>query len=187
MQTKRIILAVSGASGMRYAMDLAQTLAPIADAKTHLIISDAARTVMLHEGIDSEELISLADTTHSQNDIAAPPASGSWIHHGMVVCPCSMATLAAIANGLGTNLMHRTADTCLKEGRKLILVPRETPLNTIHLENMLKANRAGAIILPACPGFYHKPETISDLTSHLAGKILDQLDIPHNLFKRWGE
>jgi 4-hydroxy-3-polyprenylbenzoate decarboxylase len=142
---------------------------------------------MQHEDINPESLLSLAHTDHDPNNIAAPPASGSWQHDGMIVCPCSMASLAAIANGLGTNLMHRAADTCLKEGRRLIIVPRETPLNAIHMENMLKANRAGATILPACPGFYHQPSTIPDLTRHLAGKILDQLEIPHTLYKRWGE
>ncbi|MEF2146095.1 MAG: UbiX family flavin prenyltransferase [Desulfovibrionaceae bacterium] len=185
---KRIILAVTGASGSAYATALAGELGGRDDIELHLIISDAAREVMKREtGNSTVDLTGPACAAHKVSDIGAPPASGSWIHHGMIVCPCSMASLAAIANGMGNNLIHRAADVTLKENRPLILVPRETPLNEIHLRNMLQAKRAGATILPACPGFYHNPLSIADLVDHLAGRILDQLGISHQLSSRWGE
>ncbi len=187
MPKKRILLAVTGASGVQYALELSRTLAADSDIELHLIVSDAARKVMHLEEVDEAGITGSADFEHAVNDIAAPPASGSWRHDGMIVCPCSMASLAAIASGLGNNLIHRAADVALKESRPLILTVRETPLNEIHLNNMLTAKRAGAVILPASPGFYHKPETVKDLTRQIAGKILDQLNIPHNLFRRWGE
>ncbi len=184
---RRVVLAVTGASGLLYAGVLARELGGRPDVELHVILSRAAREVMAHEsGLAEDELRGLAAAFHEETDIAAPPASGSWRHAGLVVCPCSMASLAAIANGLGQNLIHRAADVALKEGMKLVLVPRETPLSAIHLRNMLAAREAGAVILPACPGFYHAPRGLDDLAAHLAGKILDQLDIPHRLFERWG-
>ena len=119
------------------------------------------------------------------DNLAAKPASGSNKQAGMIVVPCSMGTLGAIATGAGTNLVHRAADVCLKEGRKLVLVPRETPYNAIHLENMLRLARAGARILPASPGFYHKPATIEELVDHLVFRILDQFDVPHSRKTQW--
>ena len=119
------------------------------------------------------------------DNLAAKPASGSNKQAGMIIVPCSMGTLGAIASGAGTNLIHRAADVCLKENRKLILVPRETPFNQIHLENMLRLARAGAGILPASPGFYHKPATIEELVDHLVFRILDQFDIPHSRKTQW--
>jgi len=119
------------------------------------------------------------------DNLAAKPASGSNKQSGMIIVPCSMGTLGAIATGAGTNLIHRAADVCLKEGRKLVLVPRETPYNAIHLENMLRLARAGARILPASPGFYHKPNTIEELVDHLVFRILDQFDIPHSRKTQW--
>jgi len=188
MTTRRIILAVTGASGSQYAYALARALSGRQDIELHLIVSEAAKKVMaLEADFSPADLESLAHTSHAEKDIAAGPASGSWRHAGMIVCPCSMASLAAIAQGLGTNLIHRAADVTLKEGRRLILVTRETPLNTIHLKNMLAAKQAGADIMPASPGFYHKPGSIEELVNHLAGRVLDQLDIGHELFKRWGE
>ena len=188
MSTKRIVLAVSGASGMPYAASLAKALKHRDDVELHVIISLAARKVLrLEADLTPEALTHGAFAAYSQEDIAAPPASGSWQHDGMIICPCSMATLSAVATGFGHTLIHRAADVTLKERGKLILVPREAPLSVIHLENMLTATRAGAVIVPASPGFYHRPATIEDLADHLAGKILDQLDIPHDLFKRWGD
>lgn len=188
MTTKRILLAVTGASGPQYAMALARALSGRPDIELHLILSEAAKKVMaLEADFGPEDLLTLAHASYSEKDIAAGPASGSWRHAGMIVCPCSMASLGAIAHGLGTNLIHRAADVTLKEGRKLVLVTRETPLNLIHIKNMLAAKEAGADIVPASPGFYHKPKTIDDLVNHLAGRILDQLGIDNALFKRWGE
>ena len=190
--TKRIILAVTGASGPQYALAVARALGGRADVELHLILSEAAKKVIaLEADFRPEDLMALAHTSYSEKDIAAGPASGSWRHAGMIVCPCSMASLGAIAHGLGTNLIHRAADVALKEGRKLVLVTRETPLNLIHIKNMLAAKEAGADIVPASPGFYHKPKTIDDLVNHLAGRILDQfsdqLGIDNTLFTRWGE
>jgi len=188
MTIRRILLAVTGASGPQYAMALARALSGRQDYELHLILSEAARKVIaLEADFAPDELLALAHTAYSEKDIAAGPASGSWRHAGMIVCPCSMASLAAIAQGLGTNLIHRAADVTLKEGKRLVLVTRETPLNLIHIKNMLAAKEAGASIVPASPGFYHKPKTIEDLVNHLAGRVLDQLDIEHNLFTRWGE
>lgn len=189
---KRIILAVTGASGPQYALALARALSGREDIELHLIVSEAAKKVIaLEADFRPEELEALAQASYSEKDIAAGPASGSWQHAGMIVCPCSMASLAAIAHGLGTNLIHRAADVTLKEGRKLILVTRETPLSLIHIKNMLAAKEAGADIMPASPGFYHKPRTIDDLVNHLAGRIIDQfgdqLGIDNAMFKRWGE
>ncbi|QJB54949.1 UbiX family flavin prenyltransferase [Pseudodesulfovibrio sp. zrk46] len=188
MDKKRIILAVSGASGSLYAVSLVKALGHRDDVELHVIISDAATKVLAMEtDIPLDALMDGAYAVHAPDNIAAPPASGSWQHSGMIICPCSMATLSAVATGFGHNLIHRSADVALKERKPLIIVPREAPLNSIHIQNMLTANQAGAVILPASPGFYHRPKTIEDLADHLAGKVLDQLDIPHNLFKRWGE
>jgi 4-hydroxy-3-polyprenylbenzoate decarboxylase len=187
MEAKRIILAVSGASGSLYAASLIRGLVDRDDVDLHVIISDAAKKVLALETDLEPDDLTRGATVHAADDISAPPASGSWRHHGMIVCPCSMATLSAVATGFGHTLIHRAADVTLKERGKLILVPRETPFSAIHLQNMLTATRAGAVILPACPGFYHRPATIADLTDQVAGKVLDQLDIPHSLFRRWGE
>jgi 4-hydroxy-3-polyprenylbenzoate decarboxylase len=126
-------------------------------------------------------------TYHHYQDFSAGIASGSFLTGGMVICPCSMGTLASLANGLSTNLIHRAADVHLKERRKLIVVPRETPLGSIQLENMKRLADAGAVVLPAMPGFYHDPVTIHDLIDFIVGRICDQLDIRHTLFKRWGD
>ncbi|TVQ96591.1 MAG: UbiX family flavin prenyltransferase [Desulfovibrionales bacterium] len=183
---KRIVLAVTGASGMPYAQTLANMLQDFCEL--HLIVSNAGWLVWDQEvALPREGLLDTAFQVYSQGDLAAPPASGSWRHQGMVVCPCSMASLAAIANGLGSNLIHRAADVTLKERQRLVLVTRETPLNSIHLENMLSVTRAGGVILPASPGFYHRPQTIQDIARQLCGRILDSLSLEHELTPRWGE
>jgi len=184
---KRILLGISGASGTPYAFALLKALKET-EYEVHLIVSSAAEKVLqLETDISLEQLTSLADKVHDIKDFAAPPASGSWLHEGMIICPCSMSSLASIAQGIGTNLLHRCADVTLKERRPLVIVPRETPLNRIHLKNLLAAQEAGAVILPPTPGFYHHPKTVVDMVNHIAGRILDQLGIENSLFKRWGQ
>lgn len=183
---KRIVLAVTGASGMPYAEVLAEHLA--AACELHLIVSRAGWLVWNQEtGKDRGALLEKAYQHYAQDDLAAAPASGSWLHQGMVICPCSMASLAAIARGVGNNLIHRAADVTLKERRRLVLVARETPLSAVHLENMLAATHAGAVIMPASPGFYHRPRNLRDVVKQLAARILDTLTIEHDLSPRWGE
>ncbi len=173
---------------MPYAVALARELARAPDVEPHLILSDAAKLVLSQESeVTADELTAMAHAAYGQKDLDAPPASGSWRHAGMVVCPCSMASLAAIASGLGSNLIHRAADVALKERRPLILVPRETPFNRMHLKNMLAANEAGAEIIPAAPGFYHRPGTIDDLVDFIVARILDRLHIKHTLVPGWKE
>lgn len=196
-----LTLAITGASGTIYAHRTLQLLAESGVVKTvNLILSDTAATVAQVEmrvnlkdansvskvndwlGLPSESTII---RVWRLDNLAAKPSSGSNKQAGMIIVPCSMATVGAIASGAGTNLIHRAADVCLKEGRRLVLVPRETPYNAIHLENMLRLTRAGARILPASPGFYHRPETIDDLIEHLCFRILDQFDVPHSKKSQW--
>src|SRR5256714_12200808 len=195
-----LTVAITGASGAIYAH---RTLIHLAASgvveRINLIVSDSARTVAMVElGFDFRaadekklnEWIELeADAKmirlHRLDNMAATPSSGSHPQAGMMIVPCSMGTLGAIASGAGTNLIHRAADVTLKEGRKLVLVPRETPYNAIHLENMLRLSRAGAHILPASPGFYHRPQTIEALVDHLCFRILDQFGISHDTASRW--
>jgi 4-hydroxy-3-polyprenylbenzoate decarboxylase len=195
-----LTVAITGASGSIYAH---RTLLHLATSgmveRINLIMSESAQTVArvelgadLREADDQRinewvglELDSRLIRLHRLDNMAATPASGSHMQAGMIVVPCSMGTLGAIASGAGTNLIHRAADVTLKEGRKLVLVPRETPLNAIHLENMLRLAHAGARILPASPGFYHRPATIAELVDHLVFRILDQFGVPHSQATRW--
>lgn len=177
---KEIVVGVTGASGAIYARRLLEVLCK--DAQVHIIISEVATRIAAHEGVSFEGF----DATYHKNDkLFASIASGSHKYDGMVVIPCSSKTLAAIANGYTDNLITRTADVCLKERRKCILVTREMPLSKIHLKNMLAAEEAGAIIMPASPGFYHKPKTINDLVDMVVARVLDHLEIEHNLIQRW--
>ena len=195
-----LTVAITGASGAIYAH---RTLVHLAASgvieRINLIVSDSAKTVsMVETGFDwrtandqkINEWIGLPAESkmvrlHRLDNMAAKPSSGSHPQAGMIIVPCSMGTLGAIASGGGTNLIHRAADVTLKEGRKLVIVPRETPYNAIHLENLLKLSRAGACILPASPGFYHRPQTIEGLVDHLCFRILDQFGIPHSTATRW--
>jgi len=193
-------VAITGASGPIYAY---RTLVHMAASgvveRINLILSESAETVARVElGVDLRaadnhrinEWLGLSTDSklvqlHRLDNLAAKPASGSHRQDGMVVVPCSMGTLGAIAAGLSTNLIHRAADVTLKEGRRLVLVPRESPLNTIHLDNMLRLARAGAHIIPASPGFYHRPQSIEELVDHLVFRILDHMGIPHSDKTRW--
>lgn len=154
--------------------------------ETELVISKTAERILEHElGEGREILIRLAGRTYPPDDMGAPPASGSYELDGMVIIPCSMGTLGKIASGTADDLISRAADVCLKQGRPLVLVTRETPLSLIHLENMVRVCRAGGTILPACPAFYHTPTDISSLVDFVIGKVLDVLGIKHSLYRRW--
>ena len=200
---KPIIVAICGASGAIYGIRLLRLL--LSQGLTiQTIISEAGYAVLSHEvdytgknNVDAlwaylrqtgcrsryDALLTLFDN----HDLFAPFASGSFRHSGMIIAPCSMKTLGAIANGLADCLIARAADVCLKEKKPLVLMVRETPLNLIHIKNMEKAHLAGATIMPASPGFYHKPQSLNDLADAMAGRALDQLGIDHNRVKRWGE
>ncbi|MDO9516505.1 MAG: UbiX family flavin prenyltransferase [Methanosarcinaceae archaeon] len=181
-----IVVGISGASGVQYGIRLLKVLADM-KIRTHLIISKSAKQIIQIETDYSPlEVEELASVVYGEKDFTASIASGSHIFDGMIIAPCSMKTLGSIASGISDNLMTRSADVCLKEGRKLILMVRETPLSRIHLENMLRAQQAGAVILPASPGFYSKPQTIEDLINIMAGRALDQMGIKNELYKRWG-
>jgi len=183
---KRIIVAITGASGAIYGKRILEALKNIDDIETHLIISKAAGiTIDLELNCSVSDIEKLADKTHKVTDIAACISSGSYKTEGMVVAPCSMKTLAEIATGVSSNLVSRAADVVLKERGKLVLLTRETPLNSIHLENMLKLSHAGAYICPPVPAFYNNPETIDDIVSHSIGRVLDIFHIDSSLARRW--
>jgi len=180
-----IVVAITGATGAVYGITVLRELAR-AGVETHLVLSDwARRTIELETDYQASAVDALASRVYSADNQAAPIASGSFRHGGMVISPCSMKTLSAIANGYADNLVSRAADVTLKEKRRLILLPRETPLHEIHLENMLKLARAGAVIMPPVPAFYQRPATITDLVHHTVGRVLDLLGIENNLASRW--
>jgi polyprenyl P-hydroxybenzoate/phenylacrylic acid decarboxylase-like protein len=155
--------------------------------ETHFILSPGAhRSIELELGRDPAEIMALADVTYDSHDMGAAVSSGSFLTMGMVVIPCSMHTLAAVAAGVTDNLVIRAADVTLKERRRLVLVTRETPLSYIHIRNMETVTLAGATVLPPVPAFYHRPQTIEDLLRQTCGKVLDQFGVPHSLFTRWG-
>lgn len=192
------IVALTGASGSIYGIQLIKAFVELGH-QVALIISDSSRAVIkeemgcvLPEFPESQDIASLCDIQNPQavsvypcDDLTAPVASGSYPVKGMVIAPCSMATLGAIASGAGRNLIHRAADCAIKEGRKLILMPRETPLHAIHLENMLKLSRSGVVVAPAMPAFYAGSQRVSDLVNFMVGKILDQFGIEHFRYPRW--
>lgn len=181
----KIVIGFSGASGIIYGIRLLEILHSI-NIQTYLIISEwAKKNIEIETDKTLEYVKSLSSVNYENFKLDASVSSGSFLHDGMVIVPCSMKSLSSIANGYDDTLISRAASVTLKESRKLIIVPRETPLSRIHLENMVKLQEAGAIILPAMPGFYHKPSTIEEIIDHLVGKILDQLNIKHDLFKRW--
>lgn len=199
--SKSIAVALTGASGMPYGLKLIECLIT-AGCRVQVLYSQVAQIVARQElevtiparatdaqlwfaerfGASAEQL-----HVYGREEWFAPLASGSNPPDAMVICPCTMGTLAAVAAGLSSNLIERAADVCLKEGRKLILVPRETPFSTLHLENMLRLSRMGVVILPPSPGFYHHPQSIEDLVDFVVARILDQLGVQHTLLRRWGE
>ena len=184
LRAMRLIVAVTGASGVIYAKRLLEELRD-RDVEIHLIVSDAGRLVAEEELGGVEALEALADRVYDPNDLRAPPTSGSFRVDGMVIVPASMKTVAAIANGYADNLITRAADVQIKEGRRLIVVPRETPLSPIHLRNLLRLSLMGVRVLPASPAFYHKPESVRGLVDFIVGKILEQLGFSHDLYRPW--
>jgi 4-hydroxy-3-polyprenylbenzoate decarboxylase len=182
---RRLIVAITGATGTVFGVRLLEMLQET-DVETHLIMSRwAARTLVLETSCTVEQVEALATRVYPLTDQGAAVSSGSFLTLGMVVVPCSMRTLAAIAHGLGDNLIHRAADVILKERRKLVLAVREAPLSDIHLENMLKLSRMGVVICPPMPAFYNKPQSVDDLVNYTAARLLDQLGIHLDVRNRW--
>lgn len=182
----RLVVGISGASGVIYGIRLLEILKKRRDVEIFLIVTKAAEKIIKVEtGLSLKKLTAMVNHHYDINDLSAPLLSGSFPFDKMIIIPCSMKTLSGIACGFSDNLLLRVADVALKEGRQLVLVPRETPLNPIHLENMLKLANMGVTILPAAPGFYIKPTSISDLVNYVVGKSLDVLGIKHDLYKRW--
>lgn len=182
----RLVVGLSGSSAPQLGIALLRATRALGTVETHLVMSRGAeRTVKLEADLDPSEVAALADVVHDSGDLAASISSGSFRTVGMVVIPCSMRTLSAIATGNTADLLSRAADVTLKERRRLVLVPRETPLNLIHIRNMETVTLAGATVLPPMPAFYHRPRSIDDLIAHIVGKVLDQFDIEHDLFTRW--
>ena len=181
----KILLSISGASGCIYGIRLFEELIK-SNIEVHLIVSKDAKQILSYETDKTYEYLKKKTPfSYDNENLFSPPASGSFQIDGMVIIPCSMKTLSSIANGYGDTLTSRAASCCLKEGKKLILVIRETPLDLPGIKNMMAAKESGAIILPAMPAFYHKPKTIIDLVDFIVGKVLDQFDIHHSLFNRW--
>lgn len=185
MTKKRLIIGISGSSGIIYGIRLLQTLKPL-PIETHLVISRAAQLTREYETTyQAEELRQLADVYHACSNIAAPIASGSFQTMGMIIAPCSMKTLGEIAHGISGNLLSRAADVVLKERRRLILLPRETPLHLVHLQNMLTITQMGGIICPPVPAFYNQPQSLDDIVNDTVGRVLDLFAIENDLVRRW--
>jgi 4-hydroxy-3-polyprenylbenzoate decarboxylase len=195
MNERPIVVAITGASGAPYAVRLVESLVRAKRSIQLIVSSHGLRLLDTELGIGSVDALrervgrgwNRYVTVFDDSDRGAAPASGSALSAGMVICPCSMGTLSAIAQGSSRSLVERAADVTLKERRPLILVPRETPLSVIHLENMLRVARAGAIVMPAAPGFYHRPQRIDDLVNFIVARVLDHLGVRHELVARWGD
>ena len=182
----RIVVGITGATGVIYGIRLLQVLSSTREIETHLIITEAGEINIRYEtDWKPEEIRALADFVYDNNDVGARLASGSFKRDGMVIAPCSIKTMSALANSYTENLIIRTGDVTLKERKKLVLLVRETPLHLGHIRNMERLTEMGAIIMPPVPAFYHKPETIQDIVDHTIGKTLDFFNIEHNLFQRW--
>jgi 4-hydroxy-3-polyprenylbenzoate decarboxylase len=182
---KKIVVAITGASGAVYGVRLLQTLQALDGVQTHLTVSNSGLLTLRHElAMDHTHLVALADVVHAAHDVGAAIASGSFQCDGMVIAPCSMRTLAAVAHGLSDNLVTRAADVMLKERRRLVLMVRETPLNLAHLRNMTAVTEMGGIIFPPVPSFYHLPLTIDDMVNQTVSRVLDLLGLAHDA-QRW--
>ena len=185
---RRIIIGISGASGAIYGVRALQALKSAPGIESHLVLSPSAkRTIGEETDWSVADVEALADVVHVHRDIGASIASGSFRTAGMLVAPCSIKSLSGIVHSYNDNLLTRAADVCLKERRPLVLLVRETPLHLGHIELLAQAARYGAVVLPPVPAFYNRPQTVDDVVNHTVGKALDQLDIPHKLFKRWKE
>lgn len=181
----RIVVGITGASGSIYGLRLIEVLRK-AGHEVHVVVTSSGWQVLDYEcGVSQADMRQRVDVLYDVENIGAAIASGSFQMDAMVVVPCSMKTVGSIAQGISDNLLTRAADVALKEGRPLILVPRETPMHAIHLENLLRLARTGARIMPACPGFYHRPQTLADIVDMMVGKICDMLGVGHQLFDRW--
>jgi 4-hydroxy-3-polyprenylbenzoate decarboxylase len=183
---RRLIIAITGATGAVYGVRLLQVLGTMPGIETHLMISDAG-VLNLHQELEMsrKDVEALAHVAHNVRDIGASIASGSFQSDGMIVAPCSMKTLASIAHGLSENLVTRAADVVLKERRRLVLMVRETPFNLVHLRNMTAVTEMGGIIFPPLPGFYQRPSTIAEMVDHTVGRVIDLFSISHTLAPRW--
>lgn len=183
---RRVVVGIAGASGAVYGVRLLQALRAIGGTESHLVVSDAGWRTLRHElDLDRPAVEALADVVHAQDNVGASIASGSFAAHGMVVAPCSMRTLAAIAHGLADNLLTRAADVALKERRRLVLMVRESPLHLVHLRNMATVTEMGAIVCPPMPAFYQRPTTVDEIVHHSVARALDLLGIDHALAPRW--
>lgn len=184
---KRLIVGISGASGIVYGVRLLEALRCV-DAETHLVMTKAAQITLAHEmSLKVADVQSLAHVVHRPDDIAASISSGSFQTNGMIVAPCSIRTLSEIASGVTSNLLTRAADVVLKERRRLVLMVRETPLHLGHLRSMAQVTEMGAIVMPPVPAFYARPQTVDDIVNHSVGRVLDLFGIDTNLVQRWGE
>jgi 4-hydroxy-3-polyprenylbenzoate decarboxylase len=184
---RRLIVAITGATGAVYGVRLLRHLSATPGVETHLVVSDAAWLTLHQEvGMQRRDVEALAHVVHKIRDVGASIASGSFQSDGMIVAPCSMKTLAAVAHGLSDNLIARAADVALKERRRLVLMVRETPFNLAHLRNMTAVTEMGAVVFPPLPGFYHKPASIEEMVDHTVGRVIDLFGIEHALAPRWG-
>ena len=182
----KIVVGISGSSGVIYGIRFLQALSRL-KIETHLVLSKwAKKNIEIETDENIEDILKTANYNYDETNMAAAISSGSFRTNGMAIIPCSMKTMSSIANGYDDNLISRAASVTIKENRRLVIVPRETPLSTIHISNMLKLSEIGVVILPAMPGFYHRPNTIEDLISHIIGKTLDQFKIQNSSFTRWG-
>ena len=184
---RRLVVAITGATGAVYGVRLLEQLAATPGVETHLVVTDAAALTLHQEmGMQRRDVEALAHVVHKNRDIGASIASGSFQSDGMVVAPCSMKTLAAVAHGLSDNLVARAADVMLKERRRLVLMVRETPFNLAHLRNMTAVTEMGGIVFPPLPSFYHKPASIEEMVDHTVGRVIDLFGLEHGLAPRWG-